>query len=224
VTIPSGGINRENIADPFTDFYLYDEFFYPTPSTGLSTHYEKAGTFSAPTDKIGGQVEFTTSAVANNVTRINTCGAGLASLDPTKNFRQVWRVQALQAGTDIAILLGFYRDQGSKPGGTFPWGFLPADFAFFQRDGTGNWFAKISDGITPTSIDTGVISDQVFHVFEIRSNPLLPNIEFLIDNVVKATFTVNLPNNNLASFAGVQTGAAFTKKMIVDSFFLFQER
>lgn len=219
-----GGITRELVSNPDTDLYLYDEFFYPLPQTYLDIHYEKAGTFTAPTAEIGGVVKFQTTAVANNVARINTCGAGLTSIDATKNWRQVWRAKGLQSDVNIAILLGFYNDQGSKPSGTFPFSSVNPSYAVFRKDGTGNWFAQIHNGTTPSSTDTGIVSDQLYHTFEIRSNPSAPNIEFLIDGAVVATFTTNLPIGNLASFAGVMTGTTTTKDINVDSFYLYQDR
>ncbi len=225
ITIPGGsGITRELVSNPDTDLYFYDEFFYPNPATYLDVHYEKAGTFVAPTAVTGGQVQFTTSTVANNVARINTCGAGLTSIDPTKNFRQVWRARGVTSDANIAILFGFYNDQGSKPSGTFPFSSVNPDYAVFRKDGVGNWFAQIHDGVTPSSTDTGVVSDTLMHTFEIRSDPVAPNIEFLIDGAIVATFTTNLPNNDLASFAGVMTGTTAQRQIVVDSFYLYQDR
>ncbi len=225
VTIAGGGgLTRELVSNPDTDMWLYDEFFYPTPSTGLNTHYEKAGTFTAPTNVTHGQVQFQTSASANNVTRINTCGAGLLAMDPTKNFRIVWRARKVSSDVNIAVLLGAYRDQGSKPGGVFPFASPQPDYVFFRADGTGNWFAQTHNGITPTSTDTTVVTDTLFHTFEIRSDPSGPNIEYLIDGAIVATHTTNLPNNNVAIFAGVQTGTTSAKSIVVDSFFMYQDR
>jgi len=219
-----GGVDRENGANPFTDFHFYDEFFYPDPTNGLLVHYEKS-TFAenAPTNVEGGQVQINTSTGADNVARINTCGAGLLSLDPTKNFRLVWRASKNSQNATSAYLLGGYRDQGSKPGGTFPWSSIPADYVFFESDGTGNWFAKIHDGSTPQSTDTGITSDNSMHTFEIRSNPAVPNIEFLIDGATVATFTTNLPDQAVASFAGVMCNAT-SEALLIDSFYLYQDR
>ncbi len=225
VTIAGGGgLTRELIANPNTDMYLYDEFFYPVPSTGLAIHYETAGIFSAPTNVLHGQVQFQTTAVANNVSRINTCGAGLLAMDPTKNFRIVWRARKSTSDVNIAVLLGAYKDGGSKPAGVFPFASPQPDHVFFRSDGTGNWFAQTHDGITPTNTDTGVASDTLFHTFEIRSDPSGPNIEYLIDGAIVATHTTNLPNDNVAIFAGVQTGTTSAKSIVVDSFLMYQDR
>ncbi len=225
VTIPGGGgLTRELVSNPDTDMWLYDEFFYPAPTTGLDQHYEKTGTFSAPTNVLHGQVQFQTTASTNAITRINTCGAGLLAMDPTKNFRIVWRARKVTSDANIAVLLGAYRDQGSKPGGAFPFSSPQPDYVFFRADGTGNWFAQTHDGTTPTSTDTAVATDTLFHTFEIRSDPSGPNIEYLIDGAIVATHTTNLPNNNVAIFAGVQTGTTSSKSIVVDSFFMYQDR
>jgi len=229
VDIPGGGgggIDRENVADPFTDFYFYDEFFYPTPSTGLNTHYEKVGSFSVPQDVEGGQVQVATTSVVNNVARVNLCGAGNVPIDVTKNFRIVWRTRKTISGDATqAFEIGLYNDGGGGyPGGTFPFAFDVGNSIRFVSTGTGNWFAETDDNITPTSNDTGVIDDATFHVFEIRSNPAGPNIEFLIDNNVVHTATTNLPTGRMAGYATVQTNITNQRNIMIDSFFLYSTR
>ena len=223
----SGGITREQVANPFTDFYLYDEFFYPTPLTSLLVHYEilAGGTFVAPTNVIGGQIQFQTGGVANSVTRINTCGSGLLAIDSTKNIRYVVRLRKVANAANHATLISLYTDQGSKPGGVFPFASDQAPNIQFRGDGTANWFAETDNGGGGTnSIDTGVASDTAFHVFEIRSDPGVPNIEFLIDNSIVATVTTNLPSANMAMFIGVQTSNTGVESIVVDSMFLYSDR
>lgn len=219
-----GGIDREQVSNPFTDFYLYDEFFYPAPSTYLDVHYEKTGTFTAPTNVIGGQVQFSTPASPDGIARINTCGAGLLAVDAGNNFRLVVRARKGSSDADSAHLIGLYTDSGSKPDGSFPWSTKNQPYLFFESDGTGNWFALVHNGSTPQSTDTGVSSSTAFKTFEIRSNPSTPNIEFLIDDVVVATFTTSLPTGNMAYFTGVQTGISTAKTLIIDSLFMYQDR
>jgi hypothetical protein len=221
-TVVSEDIKNADITDFPTEFWTYDEFFYPTPATGLDIHYEKAGTFSAPNDNVGGVVQFSTTTSANNVARINTCGAGLMAIDAGKNLRIVWRAKKVQSDANIAVLLGAFDNQGSFPGGVFPFGTVNNPHAFFRSDGVGNWFAETHDGSTPNSTDTGVASDTNFHIFEIRSNGL--SFEFLIDDVIVATFTANLPSGNMAVFGGVQTGTTAVRSIHVDTLYLFNTR
>ena len=223
----AGGITREQVANPFTDFYLYDEFFYPDPGVGLTQHYEvlQGGAMSAPTNVIGGQVQFQTGNSANSITRINTCGAGLLAIDSTVNFRLAVRLRKAASAANHATLISLYSDQGSRPGGTFPFASDQPPNIQFRGDGTANWFAETDNGGGGTnSIDTGVASDTAFHVFEIRSNPGVPNIEFLIDNSIVATVTTNLPSANMGMFIGVQTSNTGVESIVVDSMFLYSDR
>lgn len=226
VTIPGGGggITRELVANPATDLYLYDEFFYPTPATYLDVHYEKAGTFSAVVDAIGGQVQFQTTAVANNVARINTCGGGLLAIDVTKNWRFAVRLRQQTVTVNTAMLISIYQNDGSPPGGTFPFATNTVTSIEIRADGTGNYFATTDNNVTPQSTDTGVTIDTSFHTFEIRSNPATPSIEFLIDENIVATFTTNLPTGSKSVFIGVQTGTTSFARANVDTLFLYQDR
>ncbi len=226
ITIPGGGggITRELVANPATDLYLYDEFFYPTPSTYLDVHYEKAGSFSAVVDAIGGQVQFQTTAVANNVARINTCGGGLLAIDVTKNWRFAVRLRQQTVTSNTAMLISIYQNDGSPPGGVFPFATNTTTSIEIRADGTGNYFATTDNNITPNSQDTGVTIDTSFHTFEIRSNPATPSIEFLIDENIVATFTTNLPTGNKSVFIGVQTGTTSFARANVDTLFLYQDR
>ena len=219
-----GGITRELVANPATDLYLYDEFFYPTPSTYLDVHYEKAGSFSAVVDAIGGQVQFQTTAVANNVARINTCGGGLLAIDVTKNWRFAVRLRQQTVTSNTAMLISIYQNDGSPPGGTFPFATNTVTSIEIRADGTGNYFATTDNNSTPNSQDTGVTIDTSFHTFEIRSNPSTPSIEFLIDENVVATFTTNLPTGSKSVFIGVQTGTTAFARANVDTLFLYQDR
>jgi len=229
VNIPGGGgggITRELTANPFTDLYLYDEFFYPIPATSLADHYEVGtGTYTAPVDVIGGQVQFTTpNNSVGQVARINTCGAGLIAINTTNNFRFVVRLRKVSTDADTSTLMSLYTEVGQSPAGSpnFSQNFPPN--MEFRSDGTSNWLAIADDGVnTPQSTDTGVVNDALFHTFEIRNNPGI-NIEFLIDDVVKATYTTNLPIGNMNMFIGVQTQILAFKSIVVDSLFLYQDR
>ena len=222
-----GGIDREQVANPFTDFWFYDEFFYPSPSTGLDVHFEKFGNaFIAVNNSAGGIIDVYTDGVVNDVARVNICGAGKLAVDPEKNFRLVWRARKESSG-DIfqSFLIGGQNYQGSYPNSTFPFtSGLNTDYVWFRADGTGNWFAEISDGTTPDSVDTGVADDNSFHVFEIRGNPSTPSIEYLIDDILVATFTMNLPNNSVNAIATVQSNENTNKIIEIDSLFLYQDR
>lgn len=221
-----GGIDSEHVVDPFDNFWFYDEFFYPSPTTGLDVHFEKfGGGFNAVNDSEGGVISVFTGGVIDDIARINICGAGRLAVNPEKNFRLVWRAKK-DTGSSVnqATLLGGQNYQGSYPAGVFPFTSTPSDYIWFRADGTGNWFAEISDGATSDSVDTGVADDALFHAFEIRGNPSTPSIEFLIDDVLVATFTTDLPDHAVNAIATIQTNEATNQFLYVDSLFLYQDR
>ncbi len=224
VDIP-GGAGASYPPDLNNDFVFYDEFFYPAGLTGLQVHYEPtANSVAVPTDTVGGQVDIETSGVANNVAKINTCGAGLASFDPTKALSIVWRINKGFSDADSAYIIGAFRNLGSFPGGTFPFSSLGSSvFAVFRSDGTGNWFAQLNDGGGLQTTDTGVTTDTAQHVFEIIGDPLVPNIIFKIDGATVATYTTNLPTSNMAVYAGVMTNTGI-KRLDIDSLIISNER
>jgi len=223
-----GGIDSEHVVDPFDNFWFYDEFFYPSPSTGLDVHFEKQATggISVVDNVVGGQTRIGTDGVVDDVARINICGTGRLALDPTKNARLVWRARKESSGDTLqSVLLGGHYYTGSYPGGSYPFDSgITNDHVWFRADGTGNWFAEITDGSTPDSVDTGVADDNLFHTFEIRTNPSTPSIEYLIDDVLVATFTTDLPDNSVNAIATIQSGENTNKYLIVDTLFLYQDR
>lgn len=221
----SGGLTRELVANPDTDMWFYDEFYYPGPATGLDLHYEKSSeigqSFIAPQDVARGQVQMLTNTTLLNTVRINTCGAGLQTIDATENFRLVFKARKNTSDINQAHLFGAFRNLGSFPGGTFPFATINTPYIFFRADGTGNWFAQSHDGVTLNSTDTGVANDILFHTFEIRSDPTVPSIEYLIDGNIVATFTTDLPVGLMAVTATAQTNSMSQKGFVMDSIFLF---
>lgn len=216
-----GGITREFVANPFTDHYLYDEFYYPTAS-GLDLHYVRNGTFSVPAQKVSGQVQFTV-ATTNVITHIRTCGGGLAAIEVNKKFRYVVRAQ-LSTNTLHAQLINLFVDGGQLPAGSLPFTTNPTPHIQFLQNSGGNWFARTHNGTTPNSTDTGVVADTAMHTFEIVSDPSVPNIVFKIDDVIVATFTTNLPTGLMTMYIANQAGENASKNMFVDTMFLFNER
>jgi len=231
VNIPGGGgsggsgLTRPTLNNPIQDLWFYDEMYYPDPINGLLVHYEtSANSFSVPNNVVGGQVKITTANVVNDIARINTCGGGLSAINTGVDFKVVFRTAVTNVNPQAAARLGAFKHQGSLPGGVFPFATPPGQVVWFKLDGTGNWFAEIDNGPTVQTIDTGVPRDIAFHVFEIRSDASVPNIEFLIDGLIVAQFTTDLPSGDFTIYEGVQTNEAGDKQLIFDSLFIFNER
>ena len=218
-----GGISRDTIADPDTDFYFYDEFFYPDP-TNQFPHWEKSlGSIDGANSLIGGVTQITSVSAPNSIARINLCSSGLVDIDPTKKFRQVWRINLQTSKADTAVISGF-TPEDSFPSGVFPFASRPTPYIQFFFNGSGNWFAQTHDGSTPNSTDTGVTPVvNVFQTFEINFDVGSGNLTFLIDKVQVAQFSTNLPTSALSALHTCQrtTTSASTQ---IDSFFIFNER
>ena len=223
ITIPGGGgsFSQEEVASPFDNHYLYDEFYYPTVAQ-LDNHYVKNGSFSVPNQKVSGQVSFTTPTT-NNITHIRTCGGGLSAIEADKKFRFIVRAE-MTSNTLHAQLINLFVDGGQLPAGSLPFTTNPTPHIQFLQNSGGNWFARTDNGVTPNSTDTGVTADTAMHTFEIVSDPAVPNIVFKIDDVIVATFTTNLPTGLMTMYIGSQNGEASSKTMQVDTMFLFNER
>jgi len=223
VTIPGGGgsLAQIDVANPFANHYLYDEFYYPA-TTGLDLHYLKNGGFSIPNQKVSGQVQFSVSTT-NAITHIRTCGGGISAIEADKKFRYVVRAQ-LSTNVLHSQIINLFVDGGQLPTGAYPFVTNPAPHIQFFIDASNNWFAKTDNGVTPNSTDTGVSADTAMHTFEIVSDPAVPNIVFKIDDVIVATFTTNLPTGLMTMYIGHQAGENVAKNMFVDTMFLFNER
>ncbi len=225
VDIPGGGggLNREDLASPLDDFWFYDEFFYPRPNTELP-HFEKQVSSINATIGVGGLISYSSTAVANNVGRLNICGAGLQVIDSSKRLIMRCRVRtAVVANNGIGV--GFFSDQSDGPKGTFPFSDKTAEALGFFLEGSGNVKAFTDDTTTPVSTDTGVAHDTGFHVYEIDFDPAgTPTILFKIDGATVHTQTTNLPSFLGAWYCNVQTGTTSSATATLDSLFIFNER
>jgi len=226
VDIPGGGgggIDRTEIASPLDDFWFYDEFFYPRPATDFPHFETNVFSITAPIG-IGGQVRYVSSAVANNVGRLNICGAGQQVIDSNKRLIMRCRVKTNFVANN-ALAVGFFTSASDGPSGTFPFSNKTTNGLGFFLNGSGNVIAYTDDAITPVSTDTGVVHDTAFHVYEIDFDPAgTPTIIFKIDGVTVQTQTTNLPSFLGAWYCNVQTGTTSNAECDLDTLFIFNQR
>ena len=233
VTIPSGGggLAREDVADPNTDFWYYDEMFYVTPATdfphleGTTTtgFFDQAIVAESPS-AVGGVIRLTTaSGFANKRARVNTCGAGQVNVDITKRFKVTWRGRIRTTLANTALICGLTPDQ-NEPSGVFPFATRGDPEIVFFFNGSGNWLAETRDGASPQSNDTGVAGDLLFHTFEIDFEPVGTVLTFKIDGATVHTQTTNIPTGNSAVMWIVQTSNTTAGSSAIDSLFIFNER
>ena len=228
VTIPGGGgsLSREEVGSPNDDFWIYDEFFYPTfADIGLHLeHVESSG--SVPSGQIGGVVQQNTSSVSANDTRLNTCGAGGVAIDGTKKVILRWRARLSDSGATTAFICGL-TVPGDGPQAPFPYVNKRGPLITFFYDGGGN-IDTYSDTGAPGVVeqtDTGVAMDLLFHTYDIEFDPAgTPTITYKIDGSIVKTQTTNIPTGNFTAWIGVQNGSAESRNIRIDSWFLFNER
>ncbi len=219
-----GGLDLPNLVNPNTDFYFYDEFFYPDPFNHFP-HFEKqVNSIAALNQAVGGVIQYSTTAVANNVARVNICGAGMTIIGADKRF--VMRCRASQDNlTTQALIIGFFPNQSNGPSGTFPFATIPgAQNIYFRSNGTGNYLCETDDNVTPTSVDSGVAVDTSFHVFELDFDPAGPTLLWKIDGATVRTQTTDIPNASLAWYANTQTSTTSGLFANLDTIFIYNAR
>ncbi len=225
ITIAGGGgsLSREEIGSPNDDFWIYDEFFYPV--FGDIDHLEHAeNSGSIPNPSIGGVIQQNTTAVANGLTRLNTCGAGLATVDGTKKLILRWRAKLGTSDSNTAFICGL-TDPNNGPQSTFPFANKFDPIITFFWTGTGNIDTYSDDGSNVEQTDTGVAMDTAFHTYDIEFDPAgTPTITYKIDGAIVKTQTTNIPTGNMACYLACQTGTTASKSVQTDSWFLFNER
>ncbi len=229
VTIAGGGgsLAREDLGDPFTDLWFYDEFFYPNPVAGLLNHFEldlAGGNVNAINGEVGGVVGYGTANSAGAIARLNICGAGLQVIDSSKKLVMKVRGRLTSGPADRAWIFGFFTSNSNGPSGSFPFTSKTTNGLGFFLNGTGNVETYTDDNITPVTQDTGVAQDTLVHVYELVFDPSgTPTITWKIDGATVATQTANLPSFNGAWYSNVQTNTT-TASLFIDSLFIFNER
>ena len=229
VTIPGGGgsFSRSEIADGFTDWFFYDEFFYPQFPTHFP-HLEQSSSSTSVPDGVGGVVQQLTNGSSGSIGRINTCGAGRFAVDPTKIFKVIWRIQMPIDVTHQAFICGLTRDQ-NPPSGTYPFSNKPTPIIAFIWDNNTSNFETLLVTDTPAEIrqDTGVLADTAMHAFEISYDPSgTPTITFKIDGATVATETVDLPvdEGDMPAMMIFQDSGVSTGRIKTDTLFMYNER
>jgi len=226
VTIPGGGgsANREEAGSPNDDFWIYDEFFYPT-ATNIDHLEHTENILSVPGTNTGGIIQQGTTSVIGNDTKMHTCGAGLATIDGTKKLILRWRAKLNIADTNTGFICGLTKPNDG-PQAPFPYVNKPGPIITFFWDGTGNIDTYSDDGAAGVEqTDTGVAGDTAFHTYDIKFDPSgTPTITYKIDGNIVKTQTTNIPSGNFVAWIGVQTGNTSVKQIQIDSWFLYNQR
>ncbi len=222
-----GGVERENVASPNDDFWIYDEFFYPTFSD-IGLHLENVQASGSVPSGVGGLVQQNTNAVNNNDTRLNTCGAGGVAIDISKKAILKWRARMTVDNAFTAFICGFVVG-GDGPQAPFPYVNKPGPIITFFYEGTGGasgnidtYSATAPGGVNEEQTDTGVAMGTGFHTYEIEVDS--GTITYKIDGNIVKVQTTNIPTGILGAWIGVQNGTTASRGIVIDSWFMFNSR
>jgi hypothetical protein len=95
----------------------------------------------------------------------------------------------------------------------------PMDGVYFRSVNgmsAGNWEAVKQDAGVETAIDSGIVTDDVNHLFEIAGDGT--NYKFYIDGALVATIAVDITGNTMRMFMVVITQTAGIKELVADRF------
>lgn len=209
--IPSEGIDKEDIK-VLPAYSKTDDFNYTVDAqvdvvydlqVGDTLSYPAAGTKDASGTTAGNTAGFVTTGAANTV-------------DPTKKLTFKWRVQLLDADTELFAYIGCAQ---TVPTAADPP--VEADdfigFTLVEGTANANWFAHVATnlGTDETEEDTGKVVDLLVHDYEFTLENSVAT--FKIDGDVVSTITTDLPTNTaLIPLIQVTTGDTAIKSILAD--------
>ncbi len=193
------GVTQERV-------YLEEEFFLPSTAM-VNGEFLNSSEISITGDwTVNAMSAFGPGAAT---LRAVSVGAGSAVDIRTRDHRPeltsahlVFRAKQPNTDANLDRVLGFLDSAISL---------TPTNGVFFRADGVGNWFAVTRAAGVETATDTGQALDDVWRKFEIRQTED-DVVVFLIDDVVVATHTTDIPAADLmlreAIFDDGSAGAA----------------
>ena len=180
-----------------SDTHFVDDFLGRVVNTVDAWSLTGVGvpTFTTTADVNGGEGVLATDAVVSDTAIASEDGIRMWSA--AKNADIEFVVNGLSAVIQIEVQLGFYKDA--------------THYCWFDLDcgaAAANWYAKSHDGVTPNSVDTGILATTGAHTFHIRC--ITGHIYFDIDGVNVADMTTNIPSDKWERYMAVKSTAALT--------------
>jgi hypothetical protein len=183
---------KSNWFNNASDFDLLDDFFLTAQGLFLTQQSAGGGYSDVPAytnSQINGIYYGTTSTGTSGASglagsiSINLSGWNRISLA----FRFI--LSALADGTNsYRVFLGFNSSTSANAGVT------TRSAGFFYSNASANWQAYTYNSSTGTTTDTGIAaSTSAFNTFLVRAKGTT-SVEFLINNVLVATHTTNIPS------------------------------
>lgn len=184
--------------------WLHDQFFYTTLSALMDHGYLSEGSGSENFDNLNGRLEFVTTNSSGSTSEIRT-RQGFRLKNPLLKDDIYWRAIANvqnNAGGDVRF--GYIGLVDASPNGnTLIANALNAmgnSIAFFSSEGQSgnNWTCMTQDGGVRTVTNT-TVNARVKAALECRVNQD-SDIEFLINDVIVATHSANIPFGDSINF------------------------
>ena len=198
-----------------SDFDLLDDFFLESQGLFLVQKSAGGGFADTPTytdSPVNGIYYGTTSTGASGAAGLAGSISLLFSSWNRLSIAYRLKINTLADGTNsYRVFLGFNHSTSSNSTPT------TRSAGFFYSNATANWQAYTYNGSVGTTTDTGVAaSTSGFNTFLVRTNGAT-SVEFLINNVIVATHTTNIPTTAVCPyFSMLKTAGTTARDFYVD--------
>ena len=201
---------KSNWFNNLSDFDLLDDFLLEAQGLFLSQKTAGGGFADNPansTSQINGLYYGTTHTGASGAAGLG--GSVSINLSSWNRLSLAFRfiLNTLADGTNsYRVFLGF----NSSPSASA--GVITRSAGFFYSNATANWQAYTYNSSVGTTTDTGIAaSTSAYNTFLVRANGT-SSVEFLINNVLVATHTTNIPSAAVTSYFSMLKTAGLTAR------------
>ena len=201
---------KSNWFNNASDFDLLDDFFLQSQGLFLAQTSAGGGYADVPayTDSpVNGIYYGTTSTGASGAAGLAGSISFLFSSWNRLSIAYRFKVNTLADGTNsYRVFLGFNNSTSSNSTPT------TRSAGFFYSNATANWQAYTYNGSVGTTTDTGIAAVAgSFDTFLVRTNGAT-SVQFLINNVIVATHTTNIPTAAVCPYLSVLKTAGTTAR------------
>jgi len=201
---------KSNWFNNLSDFDLLDDFFLQANGLFLSQTTAGGGFADNPAftnSQVNGLYYATTWTATNGAAGLG--GSISINLSSWNRLSLAFRfiLNTLADGTNsYRVFLGFNSSPSANAGVT------TRSAGFFYSNATANWQAYTYNSSIGTTTDTGIAaSTAAFNTFLVRANGT-SSVEFLINNVLVATHTTNIPSAAVTPYFSILKTAGTTQR------------
>ena len=201
---------KSNWFNNLSDFDLLDDFFLPAQGLFLAQTSAGGGFADNPAytnSQVNGLYYGTTHTGASGAAGLG--GSISINLSSWNRLSLAFRfiLNTLADGTNsYRVFLGFNNSPSANAG------VITRSAGFFYSNATANWQAYTYNSSVGTTTDTGIAaSTSAFNTFLVRANGT-SSVEFLINNVLVATHTTNIPSAAVTSYFSMLKTAGLTAR------------